>query len=122
MRGCGRAVLGAMQDVELLLASGETHTHRDREPVKLRVWKGEGPVALGEILCGDNEKGPREIVDISVGGHLPLSHRFEQSRLRSRPGPVYLVGQYDIGEYRTGDELEAFGLQIEHRRSGDVGG
>ncbi|MDR6354784.1 hypothetical protein Q3H58_001455 [Pseudomonas psychrotolerans] len=55
-------------------------------------------------------------------GHLPLFHGFEQCTLALRRGPVDLVGQQQLGEYRSGMEDELAAVAIEHRGAEDIAG
>ena len=58
----------------------------------------------------------------AVHRHLPLAHRFEQRRLRSRRGAVDLVGEHDLGEQRAGLEDELAGLLAVDRDADQVAG
>src|SRR5439155_13019163 len=53
-------------------------------------------------------------------GDASLVHDFEERRLRLRPRPVDLVEENDVGEDRSGDEVERVRLLVVDRRPGDV--
>ena len=73
------------------------------------------------VLRGDHQERRIELVGVSIDGHAPLGHGFQQGGLRPWRGPVDLVGQQDIRKHRTRPELELGRLRIEDRGSGDVG-
>src|SRR5438034_9165078 len=76
---------------------------------------------LGWVLGRHDEEGTLEDAGRALDGHLALPHRLEQRGLGPRRGAVYLVGQHDVGEDRTRDELEAHVFLVEDARPGDVG-
>ena len=56
-----------------------------------------------------------------VDGDLSLAHRFQQTTLCFRRGPVDFVGENDVRENRTRHEFKGLFLAVEHRDAHDVG-
>ncbi len=61
---------------------------------------------LEGVLRGNHEKGVWEPVRAVLEGHHPLTHGFQKGSLCFRIGPVDLVCQDDVGEYRSCIERE----------------
>ena len=73
------------------------------------------------VLRGNDEERLFESVRLTVDGHLPLVHCFEERALRLGRRSVDLVGEQNLREDRTGSKLEgALGL-IEHVAAEDIG-
>jgi hypothetical protein len=51
---------------------------------------------------------------------LAFLHAFQKRGLGFWRSSIDLVADHDVGEHRTGPELELPGAAIEHRHSGDV--
>ena len=56
----------------------------------------------------------------AVDRHLRLLHALQKRRLGLGRGPVDLVDQHQVREYRAGLELELVALEVEHAHAGDV--
>ena len=95
-----------VDDRDLLVERRIAERRPDQEPVELRLRQWERPLLLDRVLRREQQERVRERVRDAVDRHLPLGHRLEQRGLRLRQGPVDLVDEEDVGEHRTGLELE----------------
>ena len=92
-----------------------------QEAVKLRFGERKGADLVGRVLGGDDEKGARQITGLTFSRNLAFLHGFEQRALGFGGGAVDLVGQYQLGENRAGQEAELALVAVEDRNAGDVG-
>jgi hypothetical protein len=115
------AVALVADDLELVVGAGIAERRLEQEPVELRLGQRERAFELDRVLRGQDEERVRERPRDAVDGHLPLGHGLEQRRLRLRHRAVDLVDEDDVGEDRTGPELEVTHLLVEDGQARDVG-
>src|SRR6185369_9783833 len=77
---------------------------------------------LDGILSRQHHERPRQLISLLLDGYLSFGHGFQQGRLSLRGRAVDFVGQYDVGEDRSGFELERARPLIEDFKTGDVRG
>jgi len=106
------------------LGRGRRVTQRDAggEPVPLRLGQRVGALHLDRVLGGDDHERRLQRIGRAIHGDLTLAHALEQCRLGLRRGPVDLVAQHDVGEHRSGLELEVATFLVEGAHPGDVAG
>src|SRR5205823_13765030 len=92
-----------------------------QEAVELRFRQRVRTDVLDRVLRRDDEERIGQRQAVLLDRDHPLAHRLEQRRLRLRRGPVDLVGEEDVREDRTGDELELLLLLLVNRDADDVG-
>ena len=112
-----------------LVAAGDLPLARPRSDSRSRParrnrssWPGqrERALELDRVLGREHDERVGQRPGPALDRDLPLLHRLEQGRLRSRRGPVDLVDEQDVGEHRPGREAERAAL--EQARAGDVDG
>ena len=96
--------------------------HADHEAVDLRLGQRVGALVLHRVLGREDEERPRQLVRRGVDGDLTLLHALQHAGLRLRRRAVDLVDDHDVGEDRTGAELEARLALVVDVRAHDVGG
>ncbi len=94
---------------------------RSRKRSRLAFGQRIRPLELDGILRGDHHERPGQPMRLTVGRHLPLTHRLQQGALRARRGAVDLVGQHHVGENRPRTEDELMRLAVVEAVAGDVG-
>ena len=114
--------LEPLQHGHFVLELRVAQSQPDQKPVQLRFRQRKSAFVVNRILGGDQEKRRCQFIVVSVGGHLPLGHGFEQGGLGARRGAIDFVGQHDLREERAGPELELGRLRIENGAAGDVVG
>ena len=77
---------------------------------------------LDGILRGQHHERLRQLVRVVVHGHLRFVHGFQQRRLRLRRRAIDFVRQDDVGENRSGLEIESLLDLIEDAGAHHVGG
>ena len=71
----------ATEDGLFLLQVGITDPNSHEESVELRFGEGIGSMMFDRILSRQNHERTREFQSLTVGRHLPLTHRLEESAL-----------------------------------------
>ncbi len=116
------AQLEPLHDAAFLVLIRIAQGEADKEAIKLRFGQGEGAFKLDRILGGQHQEGAGQRQGRALDADLALLHRFQQRRLRARPGAVDLIGKQDLAKYWAGVTLELFALLVVDGHAGDVGG
>ena len=82
------------------------HLQLEEEAIELRFRQRIRAFHLERILRGEDQERLLELVGGLADRHADVLHRLEQRRLRLRRRAVDFVGEHDVGEDRTGLELE----------------
>ncbi len=101
------------------------HLQLEEEPVELCFGQRIRALHLDRVLRRQHEKRLLELKRRLAHGHADFLHRFEECGLCLGRRAVDLVGQHDVGEDRTGLELEerpALRVLLDDVRADDVGG
>jgi hypothetical protein len=98
------------QDGELVVGGRVPDRDAHQEAVALGLGQGVGALELDRVLGRDDHEGGGELVGGPVDGDGPLLHALEHRRLRLRTGTVDLVAEDEVGEDRSGPELELAGV------------
>ena len=114
-------MLQHLQHLQLVLHRRIAEAEPHQKAVELSLGQRKGPFVIDGVLRGDDQERRAELVRGAVHRDAAFAHRFEQSRLRARRGPVDFVGQHDLGKDRAGAELELGRLLVEDRSAGHVG-
>ncbi len=113
-------LVGTLEDLELRalvrVADGGLH----QEAVQLCLGKGVGAIHLDGVLRRDDDERVGDEMGVPVDRDLMLLHHLEKGRLGAGSSPVDLVGEDDVGEYRSWVEYELVGVLVEDRDPGDV--
>src|SRR5918995_14716 len=109
-------------DLELVVTARVTEGGANEEAVELCLRQREGALELDRVLRREHDEGFAELAGDTVDRDLALGHRLEQRRLSLRHRAVDLVDEHDVGEDRSGAELEVACLLAPDREPGDVGG
>ena len=115
-------MLAPRQHLERLGVRRRTHLGRKDEAVELRLRQRVRAVELGGVLRGHDKERLVQAARRPFDGDLALAHRLEQRRLGAGRRAIHLVGEDDVGEDRSGDELEGQVLLVEDARARDIGG
>ena len=100
------------------VADGESH----EETVQLALGERIGTVVLVWVLGGNDEERARQRQRFAVDAHGTLLHGLEQPTLSARRSSVDLVGQQNVGEDRSGPNLELRLSRVVHGAAQHVGG
>ena len=120
--GCRARQIVGIDHLGLAGLGGIAHVDVEHEAIQLRFRQWIGALEFARVLRGDHQEVVRQVEGLPVHGDLPLFQRFQQCRLRLRPGAVDFVHQQHVGEYRTRLEGELASARIEDVNAGDVGG
>ena len=101
--------------LHLLVYRRESHRYLHQETVELGLRQAVGALLLYRVLGGDDGIYVVHLVCVAVDGGLPFLHHLEEGSLRLCRRTVYLVGKHDVGEHRTGMEIEFRRLHAEYR-------
>ena len=85
---------------------GEIQPHLHEESIDLGFGQGVGGLQFQRVEGGKNDERRFEPVGLIAYCDSLFLHRLEQRRLRLGRCPVNLIGKHDIGEHRTGLELQ----------------
>ena len=98
--------------------------HKDfhHKPVYLRFGQRIGSLLLQWVLCGQHQKRLVKHKRLFTNGHLLFLHRLQKRRLHLGGRPVDLVGQDQVGKYRTLLHHEFSRALIEDHGPNQVGG
>ena len=118
----GPTVETAAKHLPLVRVGEIAEPQPDREPVELRLRQRVGALILDRVVGGDHHERFRQQPGFTIDADLRLGHRLEQRGLRLRRCPVDLVGEQQVGEDRSGPELEAPRAHVVDRRAEQVGG
>ncbi len=99
-----------------------THGHSRGETVPLRLGQGIGAFHLDGVLGRDDHERRFQVIGDTINGDLVFLHAFEECRLRFGSGSVDLVGYDQVGEDRSGAELEVAGVLVVDAHPRDVAG
>ena len=98
----------------------------EHKPVELGLGQRISAFLLYRVLCCKYQKWGGYGVRLAADRYALFLHRLEERGLRLRRGPVYLVGQEDVAEYRAVDEPEESFVRelvpLQNFGAGDVGG
>ena len=112
-KGC--VLLMALQDEHLIVERGIAYHYLHHETVYLRLGQLVGAFLLHGVLRGDDrEEGTHGMGD-AVDGGLALLHHLKEGGLCLGRCAVYLVDEHEVGEDRSGVEVELRRLHVEHR-------
>ena len=100
--GAGRP----LDDQLLLLDRRILDLEVEHEPVELGLGQRIGPFHLDRVLGRDDEERRIERIGPPPDRDLALLHRLQQCGLRLGGRAVDLVGQQEVGEDRSGEELQ----------------
>ena len=90
-----------LQNLQLFLLGGISHTNLHQEAVELRFGQRIGAFEIDRVLRGEYGEPRGQRAPHAVDRHLPLFHAFQQRGLRARRHAVDLVHQQQIGEHRA---------------------
>ena len=90
-----------LQHATLGLGIGVSQADPHQEPVELVLREQVGALELVRVLGREHHERLLQCVDRAVDGDLGLIHGLQQRRLGPGGRPVDLVGEEDVGEYRT---------------------
>ena len=110
----------AVQDRDLLIPRRQRHIELQQEPVQLRLGQLVGALVLDRVLGRGDDERVRQRTRFALDADLAFLHGLQQGGLRLGRGPVDLVGQQQIGEHRSGVELEFRCAGVIYERAGDV--
>src|SRR5215471_19149778 len=79
-------------------------------------------MVLDRILGGEHDERPGKLVSFLFDGCVAFGHSLEQRRLGLGGGPVYFIGQYNVGKDGASLELEQTVLLIEDLEAHDIRG
>src|SRR5436190_2405555 len=92
-----------------------------QKPVELRLGQRVRAFVLDRVLGRQHRKHRRQRQPLTVDRRLPFFHRLEQGGLRLWRRAVYLVGQQDVGKYRSLPQAELRRLHVKYVGARDVG-
>ena len=96
-----RARFGARRagkDLREIVNAGHRHVQLEEETIELRFRQRIRAFHLDRVLRREDRERLLERMRHAKHRDMPLLHRFEKRRLRSRRGPIELVGEHDVGE------------------------
>ena len=115
----------AHDDLHFVVEIGIADLDVKHEAVELRLRKRVSPLLFDGILGRQNKERQVQRVGRSACGHFVLLHRLQKRGLSLRRRPIDFVGEQDIGENRSLQELELPSpggrVFLKNIRSGDVG-
>ena len=91
-----------------------------REPVELRLGQRIRALVFDRVLRRHDHERPPELVALAVDRDLLLLHALEERRLRLWGRAVDLVDEQEVGEDRSGPELELVRALVEDVHAGHV--
>ena len=110
----------AVQDRDLLIARRQGHIELQQEPVQLGLGQLVGALVLDRVLCRGDDERVRQRPRLALDADLALLHGLQEGGLRFGWSAVDLVGQQQVGEHRSGVELEFGCAGVIYERAGDV--
>ena len=117
---------GLFEDAEFFGGGGVADDDIEHEAVELCFWEWVGAFLFDGVLSGECEEGVGEIVGAGADGDVSFLHGFEECGLCFGWSAVDFVGEEDVCEEGSWDELEGaatgFRIILEHIGSGDIGG
>lgn len=109
-----------VQDGDLLIALGQRDVELHQEAIELGFGQLIRALVFDGILGGRNDERIGQRTRGAIDGDLTFLHGLQQCCLCLRRGPVDLVGEQQVGEYRASAELERRGACVVDQGAGDV--
>ena len=97
---------GLAGDAAFLVAVWVLHLHEKHEAIQLRLRQRVGAFLLNGVLRGEHKERFGQRHDAAGHCDVMLLHRLKQCGLCLGRGAVDFVGQNNVGEDRSFDELE----------------